>query len=164
MILWYNNSDFLSLLWYQYYGKQKCEWASWPHAASLTPACDKLSQFLGKSSACHKQVPNSEGRDGSLPRSHSLPSLLTVASWWECLRQKLPCSFSCPPLLSRSFLNCSLLASSSSCSASLNLARMKAMISLASPDLLLIHLDLELLLVGNGDHPVMMFNIRIAQT
>ena len=31
-------------------------------------------------------------------------------------------------------------------------------------DLLLIHLDLELLLVGNGDHPVMMFNIRIAQT
>ena len=31
-------------------------------------------------------------------------------------------------------------------------------------DLLLVHLDLELLLVGNGDHPVMMFNIRIAQT
>ena len=31
-------------------------------------------------------------------------------------------------------------------------------------DLLLVHLDLELLLVGNGEHPVMMFNIRIAQT
>ena len=31
-------------------------------------------------------------------------------------------------------------------------------------DLLLIHLDLELLLVGNGNHPVIMFNIRIAQT
>ena len=31
-------------------------------------------------------------------------------------------------------------------------------------DLLLIHLDLELLLVGNGNHPVIMFNIRITQT
>ena len=30
-------------------------------------------------------------------------------------------------------------------------------------DLLLVHLDLELLLVGNGEHPVLMFNIRIAQ-
>ena len=30
-------------------------------------------------------------------------------------------------------------------------------------DLLPVHLDLELLLVGNGEHPVLMFNIRIAQ-
>ena len=65
-----------------------------------------------------------------------------------------------PPLLSRSFLNCCLLASSSSFSASQDEGDDVPRLL----DLLLIHLDLELLLVGNGDHPVMMFNIRIAQT
>ena len=37
------------------------------------------------------------------------------------------------------------------------------LVVLLLPELLLVHLDLELLLVGNGEHPVLMFNIRIAQ-
>ena len=96
------------MVFYHSYGKQKM----WVGLLTNTrPERHRLgTNRWRETSACHKPMPPSKGRDGSLPRSHSLPSLLR-----ECLRQKLPCSFSCPSLLSCSFLNCCLLATATSC-------------------------------------------------
>ena len=125
---------------------------------------DRLSQFLGKSSACHKQVPNSKGRDGSLPALTFPTFSLNCCQLMRVFKAKIAMLLLVPPLVVPLLPELQLVGLLQLLLSLPELGQDEGDDLPRLLDLLLIHLDLELLLVGNGDHPVMMFNIRIAQT